>query len=713
MSSTFGQNPRTLAQLQRLPVSTQIKLLEEALLVAQPSEAEPLGLALIELATEYSEAPNTGSRFAAALRRFFGRLHATSSESRASALQAVIRMWSRLPAPVQVLAAAAGKGRWAGVLGPLATAQESSTRRAVADLARGAGDASLASIAAELLTDQDESVASAAESALVFLALVASDPAMAAWSDHASLAQHEEASRVRARWEEADRQRVMHDVASALRALATHRREGVLWGALLLLEPRVTKGGGPLAKWVHDREQSSHAFLRGLLRRDHSPLSRLRAWQWLGTTAISNASADRVLSASTLDEHEALFGTWHLVRNPARLARLEKAVKASKAELLPPTDITPRLSADGRFGVAAIADSARIDAQKRDSACEPMLVDPEPFVRLGIAQCCSTRMLVDVCFDPEPVVARSAALRLSMTPLDGRLSPGAERVAQERSRLATLCRSPHFAVRTLARDDLESLCGGRTLSVVGRVAFQRAIVADRAWVIEHLRELMGIGEEERSFALMMGRRLGIVSELKTPLISSVRAWLREQSERTPRSIATAVASLRQIEGDEPLQLLQESARSSDQRVRSNAIDTMVSRLRSGLDRDSAKLTSTLLEFKEDPWHRVRGSAVRGLEQLQSAPGVGGSMNVVGEQLLSMLEDARPQHRLAGTWVADRTLPTRSLRELKLWPALIARLRSLALTDLETRVRARARLALARAGEEPVKGPGGEREEVAA
>lgn len=719
MSSPSRQNLRTLAQLQRLPVDTRVALLTEALPSASPAEAVSLGFALVECATDYSENPASGSGWSRGIQNLVQRLARSARHDPDRALFAIARVWEHLPTEVRALASVAGRGRWSAVTGTLATDRNPAIRRSVAELARGAGDASLGGIACELLADQDEGVASAAERALCFLALVASDPALAAWTDHAQVAEHEEASRIRAQWGAGDRERVCADMATAVRNLAIHRREGVLFGALMLLEPSAVRGtghvgAGPLARWINDREQSSHSFLRGLLRRDTSPLSRLRAWQWLGTTAVSGASADRVLAARTLDEHEALFSSWHLMQNPSRLAKFRQSERgakaAAKAGLFPSPEVTERLSIDARVGVAAVSRGLGIAAGARDGVCEALLNDPEPTVRLGASLACSNRMLGDFCFDACPEVARSAALRSSFAAIpEATRSPGSERVEQERARLRILAKSPHEQVRRLALTDLELLSDaaskGAALGGASRIAYRRALESDRAWVLERLRAMLSESEESRSLALQLARKLGVVIELRDPVLAEIRRLLREpKSSAAPaRSLATAVAALREFPGAEPLKLLKESSAFADQRVRANALDALAIRARDGIDKNPGEAASILLEFKDDAWHRVRGSAVRGLELIGIRTGENESQeNIIGEQLLKMLEDSRPLHRLAGAWVADRTLPGRALREMKLWPTMMARLRTLAMTDLEPRVRMRAKLALARSGEPRIR-----------
>ncbi|MBS0191368.1 MAG: HEAT repeat domain-containing protein [Phycisphaerales bacterium] len=589
----------------------------------------------------------------------------------------------------------------------MATSQEAGTRLAVAELAGGGCDSTLAAVAVELLSDRDELVAAASEQALLRLALLGADPESASLADHPTLGDHEWAGKARVAWTEADHDRVRSQVASAVRLLTEHRRDRVLLAALMLLDPGRSGPGTPLGSWLRDREQSSHSFLRGFLRRDDSPLSRLRAWQWLGTTAVSGAAIDRLLNARALDEHEAVLAQWHLAANPARLWRLKRneapGRRLAQSELFPPVEIAERLSEEARRGVAGVAELSRLPADRRDALCESLLADQSRRVRHGATRACSSRLLADFCFDPDPDVARSATIRCSLAAVaDAHAAPGSERMELERKRLVPLARSPHAAVRAMALQDQEELCAAKAYTARARIAFRRAAAADQGWVLERLRELLAGNEEDRSLSLALARGLGLLSRLKEPLVSSVRHLLERRADPDvpARGLATAVTALAEIQGEEVRDLLDHAAESNDPRVRANAIDSMVRRVRNGAETDSEPTQRLLIEFKEDQWHRIRGSAVRGLAVL-GEKGATDAAAMAGEQVLRMLEDARPMHRLAGAWVADRTLPGRDHRELKLWPALVARLRSLAVTDLESRVRARAKLALARVGEEPV------------
>ena len=698
-----------MAQVVKLPPRARVAIVAEALRVASASEAEPLGLALLELAAIDPHAVPRGSGLFRAFRGFADGIFGEREPVAQMAIRALARSFTALPADVRELATATGRGRWTGVVGTLLTSRDAGDRGSVAALAELAADPALAAAAVELLRDADPTVGEAAERALLALALAAADPDAAALADHATPAEHDGAARTRAAWDAAAGAAIRDSIGQALLALAQHRREKLLLAALLIVEPVHLRGGGSIAKWLQDREQSGHSFLRGLLRRDTAPLSRLRAWQWVGRTAVTGACADRLVVAKSVDEHEAVLTAWHLALAPARMAALDKRAPSAASgrsgvgtlgALVPPVEQIERLSSEARRGVAAVV--AGLGAKDRDAACEPLLADRDPGVRFAASQACSIRMLGDFCLDMNATVARSAYIRRSVaaTP-DVVRAPGAERLEQERTLVRVLLRSPHAEVRNLARQDLDLLCEAMTTSAASRVAMARALRLDRPWVVSRLAELIRSSQRERSVAIQLARRLGLTGEIRPVLIETVRVLLGANELPAPaaRDLATATSALAEVPDTQATQLLDQAAASIDQRVRANAVDAMVHRVRSGAEREVSAVADRLMELKDDAWHRVRGSAVRGLEVLAQVK-AGGPVRSshAAEQLLRMLDDARPMHRLAGAWVADRTLPGHDLREIKLWPSLVSRLRSLAMLDPDPRVRARARLAIGRAGE---------------
>lgn len=698
-----------MAQVTGLPPRARAALLADALRVADASEAEGLGLALLELAAIDTQSRPAGSGLRTVPRKIAEALFGEREPVSRVALRELGRSIGLLPPDVRDLAVASGRGRWAAVIGTLLTSHEPASRLAVARLAELAGDAELADAAAELLCDSDPAVCDAAERALLALALAASDPESAALADHLTPAEHAAAARVRAAWQPDDAARVHAALGDAILAMPLHKREKLLTGALLAVEPVTLRTSGSIARWLQDREQSGHSFLRGLMRRDASPLSRLRAWQWVGRTAISGACADRLVTAKTIDEHEAVLANWHLALAPARMAAMERRtpqIAAGKnavrvvAALVPTGEQIERLAPEARRGVAQVA--AHLTARERDAACEPLLADREPMIRLAATAACSSRMLGDFCLDTNATIARSAYLRRSVAATgDASRAPGAERLEQERVLARVLVRSPHADVRAMARQDLELLCEASTTGTATRVALARALRIDRPWVVTRLAELIRSSVRERSIAIQLARRLGLASEIRPVLIETVRVLLGagQLADGAARDLATATSALADVPDTQATQLLDQATVSIDQRVRANAVDAMVQRVRTGVETQADGVAARLMELKDDAWHRVRGSAVRGLEVLTQVK-LDGPVRTpqVAEQLLRMLDDPRPMHRLAGAWVADRTLPGHDLREIKLWPSLVTRLRSLATTDPDPRVRSRARLAIGRAGE---------------
>jgi hypothetical protein len=693
----------------RLPTRARVAILAETLRVASLAEAEPLGLALLELASIDSQPVSNGSRIAVLVRRVADGIFGEREPVPQIALRELARAFAVLPPDLRDLANATGRGRWTSVIGTLLTSRDASDRRSVATLAELAADPALADAVVELLRDTDPSVCEAAEQALLSLALAAADPDAAALADHPTPADHDAAARTRQTWDAAAGSMIRESIGAALLAMAQHKREELLLAALLAVEPVHIHSDGAISKWLHDREQSGHSYLRGLLRRDTTPLSRLRAWQWVGRTAVSGACADRLIVAKSLDEHEAVLAAWPLALAPARVATLDKRTPTSASgrsglrslgALVPPAEQIERLSTDARRGVAAVA--CGLNAKDRDAACELLLADREPMVRFAASQSCSIRMLGDFCLDLNATVARSAYLRRSIAATsDVVRAPGAERLEQERTLARVLVRSPHADVRAMARQDLELLCEATTTTTSSRVALARALRLDRSWVVTRLAELIRSSERERSVAIQLARRLGLTSEIRPVLIETVRVLLgaNELAGPAARDLATATSALAEVPDTQATQLLDQATASIDQRVRANAVDAMVQRVRAGAEQELSGVADKLLELKDDAWHRVRGSAVRGLEVLAQVKSGGPIRSAqAGEQLLRMLDDARPMHRLAGAWVADRTLPGHDLREIKLWPSLVSRLRSLAMLDPDPRVRARARLAIGRAGE---------------
>lgn len=708
-----------LSRLDRLPARARVALLAEALAHSGADEASPIVLRLLELCSTSSSAEAAGSL---GLLRFARFLHVWLPEVEPvepQALRALARSWKTIPADLRELVAAAGRGRWRDSLRTLATSPTNSERQIVAALCAEAADSSLAVLAGELLGDPDPGVRAAAGDALERLALAAAAPEDASWLGDLSVSVHEGAFRIRAAWGPEDRCAVADAVAHAARGLSAHKQEVVqeiVLRAVLLLAGSALPRESSLWRWIHDRESSSHATLRGFIRRDRSALSRLRAVEWLAQPAVAGACADRLLAASTMDEHESVLSRWPLLLRPARAARLARVVDVRQSasvtraeQALPDPDRRDRLSVDARLGLIRLAQSLGLPPANLDRHLEPALVDGEPRVRLAASRAASSRLLPDFVFDPSEAVSRSAFLRLSCAGVSGAArAPGAERQIERRAGVRPLLRAPVSVIRSMASDELDVLCDLSRHSPLSRVHLRRAMRLDPAWVLSRLREMLRQSGEGQSLAVMLARRLSVLPDLEGDVFELVRRGLASAGiESITRGVATATSALGDLPGAEAATLLGEATEAADQRVRANAVDALVHRVRTGIDARPEQVIDRLHALRSDAWHRVRGSALRGLAQIgrPAAPGqrpgdaaVALDGESIGRAVLEMLEDSRPMHRLAASWVAQRTFPGGELRELKLWPSLASRLRSLSISEPDPRVRARARLTLQRAGE---------------
>ena len=140
---------------------------------------------------------------------------------------------------------------------------------------------------------------------------------------------------------------------------------------------------------------------------------------------------------------------------------------------------------------------------------------------------------------------------------------------------------------------------------------------------------------------------------------------------------SAVAALARVDSNAARYVLSEALSDRDQRTRANAVEC--------IEIDPVKL----VEYKDDDHHRVRANAVRRLILANN----GSSTQIdraANESLIELLGDPRPMHRLAGTWVAQRTIAQQHREKLsKGWRPIISQLEELASVDQDERLRSRA------------------------
>jgi hypothetical protein len=592
-----------------------------------------------------------------------------------------------MPTAVVPAALAAGKDRWKAVIRQVTTDPSRSARLSLAKLAGDAGDTRLAAIAASMLHDQDEPVALAAERSLVALSLSGWVQSLAQTPLRAFLTTdpHPELARGLAVGLDGTLEELLVEAAHAANSFGEHRRRAAVLSALILADRATLRGKGPgataIKAWLQNTEHTSQAAARSILRWSRIPITRLRALEWLGNDHFSAAASDRLVKAQSLLEHELVLSQAHLLRRPLRLAvaaRLKLQAKAPAATSvpklrsafdapLPPSSAAGHLSPPARLGVIAFAQSLSAPAQHRLAVLTAFLADPIPSIRHAAMRAVPTQGLADFCFDAHEHVARSAMLSWSSAGAGLAAQPGP--LPADRARLLSLlARSPHEAVRTWADQDLTAAPDPQSATRAGRLAALHSLATNRSAFLAKLRAALA-DDQLALQALMLARALRLVADLEPQILALT------QPGTPPRLLATAVAALTEVGTREAATAAAHLLDHANDRVRANAVETLGHRR--ARSPSAAPTLSTLAELKSDPNHRVRANAIRIV-----------AGDAIHDELTGILTDSRPMHRLAGMWLAGRTLPSR-IRAGDFRPELLARISESARFDDDPRVRVRA------------------------
>lgn len=567
-------------------------------------------------------------------------------------------------------------------------------RTALAEVAAWSQDQMLAPACAALLNERPE-VAARAEAALVRLAAAHAEvcPRLIERVGDRGPATVPGASLPRCRGEPVGNP-LDHGLAAGVESLSTHHRRGVALAAAVFLDTprrvewRRATAGKPGRSRLASALQRGPAYdaLRAVLRTSSRPIIRLRAWEWLAEQVAGDGLLDRVRRAAVPIEHELVLARWPLALHPRRSLALRRHAAASRGKptgLLPQAWVLSRLSVDARQGVAALAAA---DPARASEALEPALTDSDTLVRLATARSAPSRLLADLCFDPDARVVRAAALRLSRVGIrvPGQAEPP-EHVART---LALLRRSPHGPTRGLALTEDRRRLGGGTGAEAG-LALRRLLAGDPEGAMERLRRLMHEGaEDERVAAMLAGRRAGLAAALEPDLVRVLG------SPVAPRLGATAATILADCDTISAIAALRTALDAQDARVRANALQSLgriAARDRAG---PALPVIGTLAAHPAPVAdHRARANLLRAM--IEAAP-ARDSVPCALNELAAMLTDHRSMHRLAGAWLAGRCLPGQGRARLADgFVELAARIERLAGDDSDTRVRARASACVSR------------------
>ncbi|GJM20016.1 MAG: hypothetical protein DHS20C14_22290 [Phycisphaeraceae bacterium] len=234
------------------------------------------------------------------------------------------------------------------------------------------------------------------------------------------------------------------------------------------------------------------------------------------------------------------------------------------------------------------------------------------------------------------------------------------------------------AVRGIAVEDAGRADSWEPGGVTSRIVARKWAQEDRDGFVVSARErLRDPSEDARTSAIGVIRAIGAgaLLELELGELACDAAM--------PRAAATAARALGCVDTPGSRSALTKAARSSDARVRANAVESLA-RL-SGPTPDTAA-AAVFIECKADRHHRVRASAVRALVE---RPG-GADLSASLADVRAMLDDARGEHRLAGVWVAERVLGGIGARAgSEACERLMERMTELATGDASSAVRARA------------------------
>jgi hypothetical protein len=613
MSRHTTPTREVLRALEALPRAARVAALCETIRVAGAQEAEELALALIELALPPAGRPARGRAWEF-LRRVAGSGAPPAHER---ALMGLLAVWTKLSPRARQLALSTCRDRWVAIADQAATDNNADVRLAVAEIAGMALDPALVPTVGRLLADPHADVARAADRSF---ALLLRDQSVRTPGAPAE---------------------IERSFADALRSSATVRATDVAKAVASLMDrAAMASPDSPLAAFIND-PQTDLTPIQATLRRAKDAVTRQRAFEWLTRPRLAAACVDALANARLAEDHARVLSLWHLLEHPARATRLGlirvRSVARQRTESDGPTlamevpasapcplprDVAA-LPVEARRGLPRYLARLEADAPSRSLILERLLTDPDAPARLSAVREAPARLLADFCFDPDPCVSRAAALRGS--------AAGTRAV---RSVPTAPARAPHAWVRRVAGEDAPDPLEDTPRA---RLGWRARLASDRDSVLAEMRALLASPQNPRcTQAIVMARRLGLATTLE-PELAAVARWTGADA----RAVASAVAAFGDLPPERAGRLLEPFTAHSDQRVRANAVEGLAAALGATRSEHIEDLLGTLAA---DENHRVRANAIRPL--VLEFPGR-------VDAVCGMMRDARPEHRLAGAWLASR------------------------------------------------------------
>lgn len=608
------------------------------------------------------------------------------------ALHTLARSWTCIPQETRPLALALGRDRWLKVARILEQDTDPNARLAVLHLARDTADPGMGKIVGRLLRDEEQRVRQLADETILRMSLrhLRDLPGELLGEHYAKIARLPVISfPVDPEIMHLERSILLTAVGDAAWNFAAHRCRSPLVAALLLMEHRwgtrtEHEVCARMRRLLTERKHPSHAPLRSVLKRTDCPLLRDRALRWLQIEAMSNASLERLRFAESPIEHALVLDLAPLAMRPRRAGKLgamtSPRTRTSTEGVLPGASAWDALSEESKLGLLRFDALLNDSDQVRRQRTEPALADQSAHVRLSAASMCASIDLQDYLFDPDASISRHAALRWSTLGVTPPKPDSPACVARVRLSLQNT-RSPHAAVRQIACAERARLCGDDPHDPVSRHRARSMYASDPSSFIRHMRDRLAISEQSVD-AITMIRLLEIEHRFELDLIGIV-----QNEHSTERARANAVTALAKVDSNAARYIVTEAVASRDDRVRANAIEL------------APIPAHTLIEYRDDPNHRVRANAIKRLIEEDSMTDPTHA-NTVSGSLIEILGDPRPMHRLAGAWVAQHVVTLDQRERLGTrWGPVIAQLEELAATDENHNLRVRASRCIQRLREE--------------
>lgn len=625
-------------------------------------------------------------------------LEMVETRSAADALALVAGVWLRLEPRHRAQVVAAGHGIWPEACTIAMIDPDPNGRMSVATLVGVLCEPRCARVLRELLADRDPLVAEAAGSAVMAIAeRTTREPAL----DPAGLAG------------------VRETVAEAVLAFDRNRRRESLGAMLLLCATSVGLRGCKtyIRALLDDVDHPAHMVLRGIMRRGDALATREAAWTCMSIEPWRTACVDR-LGLSTDGEGMArVLRRGYLLANPVRAAALVRVREGVRRGRCPGLDIDSHTLECLQTDAAAHAPRWLACVHEGSAGgglgqrLEVLLAHESARVRLAALLAMSaekgwtTGAGADFVFDAEARIARSAVVRLVVPSARATIEP-----KRLRGTMESLTRSPHGAVRAMARTLGEGL---DPLSDSGpsRLAARRMLQADPEAFAAELQTAVRNGPLERRLrAIATARRLGLGARIELELLTLVHrsaeraTWagaLSEERREAMHSAAAAVTLLAELHSPAAQHAVHRCLRHADARVRANALDAMarMSRRSGVIAGGEGLLAAAIVEFKNDPHHRVRAGAARAGILAAIAGGNDGAQDGTGSRgvesaslsVLAMLNDERPMHRVSGLWLAERVAGM-SVGATAACQTLASAVAEVVRSEPDIQVRSRARLA---------------------